>query len=424
MIRQSWKFRYGWLTAVVLVVAAVAVTVQPPVASADEIASDVFSMQNLTPYPLVVLGSQTKLADGGSPWASSWGNSFPYPGQVIQPGQTEYYDNARYYNGIAGNVVPNEAWIEFSVGYGGPKITYHMYNNGKGNGTAFHEDRADCSSADKAWHCDASVVQGTGGDYGGKADVESATQQTSTVAADTKAPAAAGTDLPWQLYLLQSLCKSGSDWALSCEIEGTASSDTKYQMHLSAVGSILYDYIPAADFSSEETEREGTHSVGAGWEVGTSYEVGGSFAPLALDLLEAIKVKVAATFKHEWGTTKALDIENSVFVKPGFYGYITADVTADELTGTWKVTVGNDTYIIQNATLTNPVDTTVGNQQGFDWSHTAQSYQMNSCQLANGPPTPPQVSDIPPDTAPDTGPANQNSLGVCKATTTPITTTP
>jgi hypothetical protein len=416
MILRSPKFPYARLMAVVLLVAAVAVAVKPPVASADnaEIASDVFSMQNLTPYPLVTLGSQTKLGVyGGASWSQSWGNSYPYPGQVIQPGQTVYYDNARYYLGPSNTKgYPNAAWIEYTIGYGGPELTYSMWNNGLGNGTLFHADTIGCTSADAAWKCDAGIV---GQNQGGAAKIYSATQQTSPVTATEPAPAQTGSDLPLQLYLLQTLCQK--DLATSCKLIDTATKSTQYSMPAGIVGDELFNYITG-------TDEKGKHTVSKGWEMGTSYEVGGKVTPLDVDIAGVVKAAVSTSFGHEWGTTNALDIENGVFVPPDWYGYITADVTSDELTGTWQVTVGNNTYTLQNATLTNPVEMTSGNDTGFSWENTAKAFQMTPCQLASAPPTPGSSSNgAPPTTAPASAPGNEDPLSCTPPSSTSTTTT-
>lgn len=360
MITLTAKAR---LAAVTVLLAAAALAAAPaagqaaaagPPPRAGENPPDVFTLQNLTPYPLVTTSVPVSLGDGGQPWSLSWGSRFPYPGQVIEPGQTAYYDLAFYYNGPTGNIVPSAAWVTYTIGAGGTALKLFMWQNGKG--WPFHQTAFDCQSDSPGYNCSVPNNSST-------ATLQSAASHT-TVVPDT--------NQALQAQIMQ-LCRPGL--AVTCTFSNLSPHLTKVDnVGGYVVGDALYNY------TSEPAE----HSVTSGWETGTSFKLGGAYSPVDIDVEGLVKAEVKLTYDHEWGTSHAEDVTYGIDVSHDQVGFIKATIPGLQFTGDLHVSVGNDSWTLQNATFASP-DTTAGS---FSWTANGRSQEMTQSQKDNPPPTP------------------------------------
>jgi hypothetical protein len=310
-------------------------------------------MRNLTDRPLVVTAVRVQ---DNRVWSAAFGPAFPYPGQVIQSGQVVYTNLTFTYNGPAGDIVDNKAWIDYTVGVGGPAVHAMVYNNGKG--WPLHQTAYTCQSADPAWTC---AVDGDG--HG--ADLYL------TAKTDLAVPAS---DPATQARLMQALCQPGNN-AVHCGFATPPKTLDHVTIPYAALGDSQYNY----------TDEESEHSWTQEWEKGTLYKVGGSWSPLGLDVENVIKVEVKAVFDQEWGTSHSESVTNGVDVPSGAVGWIEAQIPALQVTGDLRVGIGNQWWTLQGATFTTPDANTDG---GFDWSARVQTRPMTAAEKAAKPATP------------------------------------
>lgn len=314
---------------------------------------DTFSIRNLTDRPLIVTGVRVQ---GNRVWSAAFGAAFPYPGQVIQSGQVAYTNLTFFYNGPGGDLKDNKAWIDYTIGVEGPVVHAMVYNNGWG--WPGHQTAYTCDSADAAWTC---AVDGDG--HG--ADLYL------TAKTDTVVPAS---DSATQARLMQALCQPGNN-AVHCDFAAPPKTLDHVTIPFAAVGDSQYNY----------TDDDGEHSWTQEWEMGTLFEIGGSFSPLDIDVEKVVKVEVKATFKHEWGTSHSLSVTNSVDVEPGRVGWIEAEIPALQVTGDLRVGIGNQWWTLQGATFTAPDADADG---GFGWSERGRTRPMTDAEKAAKPATP------------------------------------
>ncbi len=350
----------GWVRRARLCVAALGLTAAglvavPPVAPADD-APDVFSIRNLTQYPLIV--TDVRVASGRN-LSYAFSNSFPYPGQAVQPGHAATIDLSFWYNGPAGNIIENQAWVDYTIGRGGPAVHVYMWNNGKG--WPGHQTYYDCHTDSPAWTCHVPAYSNAG-------DVIDTTSH------DTVVPAS---DPTLQAQLLQALCQPDNP-AVHCTFTPTSKQLQPTTLSIGHLGDDQYNY------TGEKTK----HAWTQGWETGTSYKVGGSWSPVDIDVEKVVKVEVKITYEHEWGTSHADKITNGVYIDPDNVGYITADIPALQVSGNFRVGVGNDWWTLQDMTFTTP-DQKPGAPSGvFDWSPKGRERLMTAAEKAAPPPTP------------------------------------
>lgn len=313
---------------------------------------DVFSFRNLTDRPLVV--TDVRVQDN-QVWSGAFGGELPYPGQVIQTGQVVYTDLTFTYNGPGGAIVDNKAWIDFTIGVGGPLVHAMVYNNGKG--WPFHQTAFTCASTDPSWTC------GVDG-YGHGADIYL------THPTDITVPSS---DPNVQHRLMEAMCQPGNA-AVHCDFTKTQNDLEHVTIPYAQLGDLQYNY----------TDRETEHSWTEEWEQGTAWRVGGEFSPLNIHVEKIIDVELAATYEHEWGSSHADEVTNGVYVKPGEVGWIERQVPALQAVGNLRVGVGNQWWTLQGVTFVTP------NSDGstFGWVARGNTRPMTRAEL-DARPTPP-----------------------------------
>ncbi len=345
----TWIRRAGAALAALTLAAAGMIAV-PAVASAGNDKPDTFTIRNLTPYPLVT--TQVRVI-GDQNWSWTFQDRFPYPGQIIQPGQEFAWDLGFQYNGPAGVINPNQAWIDYTIGAGGPAVHVMAYNNGKG--WPFHQTDFNCTSDAGGWACAHSATF---------AQVIAATPH------DTVVPASDGQQ---QAQLMQLLCHPDNP-NLLCRFAQPPKQLEQVTMPYQPLGDAQYNY----------TSGPSEHSWTQEWESGTSYKIGGSYSPVDIDVEKVVKVEVKVTFDHEWGTSHAETVTNGVDIEPGHVGWIEAQIPAQQVTGDLRVQIGNNSWTLTGVTFATPAPNATGS---FDWTPRGRMREMTPAEQAAVPPT-------------------------------------
>ncbi len=346
----------GLSLATLLVAAAPAAThaAQAPASvQVGEDRPDVFSLRNLTDRPLIVTDVRVS---GRGTWSRGFDAAYPYPGQLIPSGATVFTDLWWSYNGPAGVIIPSTAYIDFTIGVGGPLVRAFVYQNGQG--WPLHQTAYGCNSTDPAWTC---AVDGAG--HG--ADVYLTTATDITIPASEPAT---------QVRLMNALCQPGNP-AVHCGFAEPSRTLTEVQIPFHHVGDVQYNY----------TEETSEHSWTQEWETGTMVEQEASYIPVSVDVMEVVSVEVKVTWGREWGNSSSTSVTNGVDIPPDHVGWIEAEIPALRVVGDLRVGIGNQWWTLKDATFTTPRADDKGE---FHWIARGMTRPMTPDELAARPPTP------------------------------------
>ena len=300
-----------------------------------------YSLTNDTPYVLNLTTAHAFWTPFGQ---SQHDTSFDVaPAQALQPGQRSSFtlQQAQAW----------DSWIGAEVDYnfadvnGGPHRVQLDVDQSYGNLSSYSQD----SNGSGGWTNSTSTIQMRSHPGGSANDVDVILSHPAVAKIDAKAE-------PTKAAAVMAMWPNGTNKNFT-PTTGVSFS----QGPASRISGVVYNTTNANDtftYTAGTTADE-TTSIGVKLSWSTSLDILG---------LADVKIGTSVTGGHSWATSRQLTNSDTETIRPGYKGWIDAQVTSATITGNFSFDINGITYEVDNASITEPGMGQNGPDGSVDWS--------------------------------------------------------